>query len=278
MASVKLLCLQTTVSPRLRRRAGQLKLKLLKSESLNLEVVTVKRISKAVVGVLVPLILASLAAAATSDRKDDVDRIDNSARVFRSIMRTPDHAIPRDLLSSARCIAVIPGEKQAAFLVGAKYGKGIVTCRTPHGWSAPAFLSVAGGSYGFQIGASSTDIVMVFRSRHGLADLLSSKFRLGADATAAAGPVGRHVAAATNITLHSEILTYARSRGAFAGVSLNGAVVQPDDSGDAAMYGPSIRTKQILDGGVHVPVSARPLMIALRRYGPVPSERVARNP
>jgi SH3 domain-containing YSC84-like protein 1 len=237
----------------------------------------VKRITIFTVGVLLPLILASLAVAATSDRKDDMVRIDNATRVFRSIMRTPDHAIPDDLLSSASCIAIIPGEKQAAFLVGAKYGKGIVTCRTPHGWSAPAFLSVAGGSYGFQIGASSTDIVMIFKNRHGLADLLSDKFRVGADATAAAGPVGRHVAAATNITLHSEILTYARSRGAFAGVSLNGAVVQPDDSGDAAMYGPNVRTKQILDGAVHVPVSARRLIVALRHYGPVTGEKVASN-
>jgi SH3 domain-containing YSC84-like protein 1 len=235
----------------------------------------VKRITIFAVGVLLPLILASLAAAASSDRTQDVERMDHAARVFRSIMRTPDHAIPGDLLSSARCVAIIPGEKQAAFLIGAKYGKGIVTCRTPHGWSAPAFLSVAGGSYGFQIGASSTDIVMVFKNRHGLADLLSDKFRLGADATAAAGPVGRHVAAATNITLHSEILTYARSRGAFAGVSLNGAVVQPDDSGNAAMYGPNVRTRQILEGAVRVPVSARRLIVALRRYSPAAGEKVA---
>ncbi|HTV55843.1 MAG TPA: lipid-binding SYLF domain-containing protein [Terriglobia bacterium] len=234
-----------------------------------------KRLSKFTVGVLLPLILASLAAAASSDRTQDVERIDHATRVFHSIMRTPDHAIPSDLLSSARCIAIIPGEKQAAFLIGAKYGKGIVTCRTAHGWSAPAFLAIAGGSYGFQIGAASTDIVMIFRNRHGLADLLSDKFRVGADATAAAGPVGRHVAAATNITLHSEILTYARSRGAFAGISLNGAVVQPDDSGNAAMYGPNARTREILDGAVHAPVAARRLLVALRRYSPAPGETVA---
>jgi lipid-binding SYLF domain-containing protein len=237
----------------------------------------VKRIGLIMAGALLPVIFASLAAASTSDRRDDVERTDRAAQVFRSIMRTPDRAIPADLLSSARCIAIIPGEKQAAFLVGGKYGKGIVTCRTAHGWSAPAFLSIAGGSYGFQIGASSTDVVMVFKSRKGLADLLSSKFKIGADATAAAGPVGRHVSAGTNITLHSEILTYARSRGAFAGVSLNGAVVQPDDSGNAAMYGPNVRTNQILDGAVRVPASARPLISALRRYSPAAGEKVASN-
>jgi SH3 domain-containing YSC84-like protein 1 len=235
----------------------------------------VKRITTLMVGVLLPLMIGALAAAATSDRTQDIGRIDNAARVLRSIMRTPDHAIPDDLLSSARCIAIIPGEKQAAFLVGGKYGKGLVTCRTANGWSAPAFLSIAGGSYGFQIGASSTDIVMIFKSRKGLADLLSSKFRIGADATAAAGPVGRHVAAATNVTLHSEILTYARSRGAFAGVSLDGAVVQPDDSGDAAMYGPNARTREILSGHVRVPSSARPLIVSIDRYTHVERERAA---
>jgi SH3 domain-containing YSC84-like protein 1 len=244
-------------------------------ETLNLEVTNVKRTGLILAGALLPVIFASLAAAATSDRRQDVARIDQSIRVFRSIMETPDRAIPEDLLGSAKCIAIIPGEKQAAFMVGGKYGKGLVTCRTRHGWSAPAFLTIAGGSYGFQIGASSSDIVMVFRSRKGLADLLSSKFKVGADATAAAGPVGRHVSAATNITLHSEILTYSRSRGAFAGVSLNGAVVQPDDSGNASMYGPNIRTRQILDGAVHAPASARPLISTLMRYRATEPENVA---
>jgi lipid-binding SYLF domain-containing protein len=207
---------------------------------------------------------AAIAAPATS-RSDDLARIRASTEVFHEIMGTPDKAIPRNLLSSAKCIAIIPGEKKFAFMIGGSYGKGLVSCRTAHGWSAPAFLSVGGGSYGFQIGGSSTDIVMVFRNRRGLDSLLSDKFRIGADATAAAGPVGRHAAAATDIKLNSEILTYARSRGAFAGISLNGAVVQPDSSGNAALYGESARTKQIVDGGVAVPAAARRLTQELDR-------------
>jgi SH3 domain-containing YSC84-like protein 1 len=224
-----------------------------------------RRLAIMMAGVLV--FSASLAIPSTSDRRQDVARIQRSAEVFRSIMATPDHAIPRKLLHSAKCLAIIPGEKQAAFLVGGKYGKGLVTCRTANGWSAPAFLSLGGGSYGFQIGGSSTDIVMVFQNRNGLRSLLSDKFKLGATATAAAGPVGRDVSAGTDIKLHSEILTYARSRGAFAGVSLNGAVVQPDDSGNAALYGPDVTTRRILAGDEKVPSVADPLIRALDRYG-----------
>jgi SH3 domain-containing YSC84-like protein 1 len=236
------------------------------SINLKIEVPAMKRISILMTGGLLLAVLASLAMASTSDRRQDVARIRRSAEVFRSIMATPDHAIPRKLLHSARCLAIIPGEKQAAFLVGGKYGKGLVTCRTANGWSAPAFLSLGGGSYGFQIGGSSTDVVMVFENRNGLRELLSDKFRLGASATAAAGPVGRDVSAATDIKLHSEILTYARSRGAFAGVSLNGAVVQPDDSGNAAMYGAGVSTRQILAGHAKIPLAAHPLIHTLLRY------------
>ena len=225
-----------------------------------------KRIAILITGALLPVFFASLAMSSTSDRRQDVARIRRSAEVFQSIMATPDHAIPRKLLHSAKCIAIIPGEKQAAFLIGGKYGKGLVTCRTESGWSAPAFLSLGGGSYGFQIGGSSTDVVMVFENRNGVRELLSDKFKLGATATAAAGPVGRDVSASTDIKLHSEILTYARSRGAFAGVSLNGAVVQPDESGDTALYGSDVRTGQILAGDVKVPSAAGPLIHALSRY------------
>jgi SH3 domain-containing YSC84-like protein 1 len=225
-----------------------------------------KRTAIVITGALMPVFFASLAMSSTSNRREDVARIRRSAEVFQSIMATPDHAIPRKLLHSARCIAIIPGEKQAAFLVGGKYGKGLVTCRTGNGWSAPAFLSLGGGSYGFQIGGSSTDIVMVFENRSGLRELLSDKFRLGANAGAAAGPVGRDLSASTDIKLHSEILTYARSRGAFAGVSLDGAVIQPDESGDAGLYGSDMRTRQILAGDVKVPSVACPLIHALARY------------
>ncbi|MGH9356111.1 MAG: lipid-binding SYLF domain-containing protein [Terriglobia bacterium] len=208
----------------------------------------------------------TLVAMADSTKSDDVARVQSAAEVFHEIMATPDKAVPQELLESAKCVAIIPGEKKFAFIVGGKYGKGLVTCRTAHGWSAPAFLTVGGGSYGLQIGGASTDIVMIFRNRNGLDSLLSDKFKIGGSATAAAGPVGRHVSANTDIKLKAQILTYARSRGAFAGISLNGAVVQPDDSGNAALYGPNARTKQIVDGKVRVPREAHALIAELDRY------------
>jgi lipid-binding SYLF domain-containing protein len=183
-----------------------------------------------------------------------------SARVFREIMNTPDKAIPDELLESAKCIAIIPGEKKAAFIFGGSYGKGLATCRTPNGWSAPLFLAVGGGSWGLQIGGASTDIVMIIRSEHGMRSLLSDKFKIGADATAAAGPLGRQAAADTDVKLNAEILTYSRSKGAFAGISLDGAVVQADRTGDQAMYGANVERKQILDGAVAVPRAAQPLI------------------
>jgi lipid-binding SYLF domain-containing protein len=218
--------------------------------------------------ILLALLVAGAAGLtiASSNRSDDTARIQQSARVFHEIMATPDKAIPQELLESAKCIAIVPGEKQLAFIVGGKYGKGLVTCRTPKGWSAPAFLAVSGGSYGLQLGGSSTDIVMIFRSRSGLQSLLSDKFRIGAGATAAAGPVGRHASADTDIKLKAEILTYARSRGVFAGVSLNGAVVEPDQTGNAALYGPKARTKEIVDGEVPVPAVAHLLTSEISRY------------
>ena len=149
-----------------------------------------------------------------------------------------DKAIPQELLNSAQCIAIIPGELKFAFLVGGNYGKGLVTCRGATSWTAPVFLSVGGGSFGFQIGGSSTDFILVFRGRRGLTKLLSDKFKIGGDASAAAGPVGRSAAAGTDIELHAEILTYSRSRGVFAGVSLGGAVVKPDNAGNRRCTAP----------------------------------------
>ncbi len=201
---------------------------------------------------------------ASSDKNDDLSRINRAAEVFQQVMATPDKAVPQELLASAKCIAIIPGEKKFALGVGGNYGKGLVTCRTPTGWSAPLFLSVGGGSYGLQIGGESTDIVMIFRNKSGVDSLLSDKFKIGGDASAAAGPVGRHAEAGTDVKLNSEILTYSRSKGAFAGISLNGAVVQPDESGNTAMYGDkygnSVNRRAILDGQVPAPAAAKPLL------------------
>ncbi len=217
---------------------------------------------------MVTLLLAGMAVPvfAASGRQLDVDRIRNSRFAFEDIMNAPDKGIPQDLLGSAQCIAIIPGEKRAAFVFGGSYGRGLATCRTASGWSAPAFLMLSGGSFGFQIGGSSTDIIMVFRNRSGMNHLLSDKFKVGADATAAAGPVGRSAAAATDAEMHAEILTYSRSRGVFAGVSLNGAVVKPDRSANRAMYGADIEPVSILDGHVGVPAEARGMLDVIGRY------------
>src|SRR5271154_4741616 len=170
-------------------------------------------------------LLSGLTAFASSDREDDVTRTHRAAQVFQEIMSAPDKGIPHDLLNSAKCIAIIPGTLKFAFIFGGNYGRGVATCRTPHGWSAPMFVALDGGSVGYQIGGSSTDIVMIFRNDHALQNLLSDKFKLGGDASVAAGPVGRDAAADTDIKLSAEILTYSRAKGIFAGVSLDGAVV-----------------------------------------------------
>lgn len=204
-------------------------------------------------------------ARADSNRRQDIERIRSSRTVFHQIMSTPDKAIPQELLESAKCIAIIPAEKSAAFIFGGKYGKGLAICRTKHDWSAPAFLTITGGSFGFQIGGSSTDLVLLFRSRKGVQHLLSDKFKIGADATADAGPVGRHVSAGTDLWMHDEILTYSRSRGVFGGVSLSGAVVEPDQSGDRALYGANAHAEEILRGRVAVPKVARRLVSEIER-------------
>lgn len=212
------------------------------------------------------VISPAVAKAATSDRADDEARIQKSAQVFREIMNTPDKGIPQDLLASAKCIAIIPGDKKFAFIFGGNYGKGLAICRTARGWSAPLFLAVGGGSVGYQIGGSSTDLVMLFMNSHALQSLLSDKFKIGADASVAAGPVGRHATANTDIKLNAEILSYSRTKGVFAGVSLDGAEVQADHSGDKALYGSRITRQAILDGKVAVPVSARPLVREIAKY------------
>ena len=212
------------------------------------------------------LVLMGSQIATASDRDDDAARSQKAAEVFKAIMDTPDSAIPQDLLERAKCIAIIPGDKKFAFIFGGSYGRGLAICRTEHGWSAPVFLALDGGSVGYQIGGSSTDVVMLFMNEHALRSLLSDKFKLGADASVAAGPVGRNAAAATDLKLNAEILSYSRTKGIFAGVSLDGAVVQADKSGDAAMYGEGVERRQILDGKEAVPGSAEPLVHELHEY------------
>jgi lipid-binding SYLF domain-containing protein len=204
-----------------------------------------------------------------SDREDDINRTNKAAQVFKEIMSTPDQGIPQNLLESAKCIAIIPGDVKFAFIFGGSYGRGLATCRTEHGWSAPLFVAIDSGSVGYQIGGSSTDIVMLFMNDHALQSLMSDKFKLGADASVAAGPVGRNAAAGTDLKLNAEILSYSRSKGIFAGVSLDGAVMQADKSGDKAMYGDDVNRHEILDGKVAVPASARELVEELGGYAHV---------
>ncbi|MGD0757448.1 MAG: lipid-binding SYLF domain-containing protein [Candidatus Sulfotelmatobacter sp.] len=223
---------------------------------------------KRILAVTILIAIASLTAIA-SDRDDDVNRTQKAAQVFKEIMSTPDQGIPSNLLESAKCIAIIPGDKKFAFVFGGSYGRGIATCRTGHGWSAPMFVAIDSGSVGYQIGGSSTDIVMLFMNDHALQSLMSDKFKVGADASVAAGPVGRNAAAGTDLKLNAEILSYSRSKGIFAGVSLDGAVMQADKSGDKAMYGDDVNRHEILDGKVAAPASARALVEELGGYAHV---------
>jgi lipid-binding SYLF domain-containing protein len=223
---------------------------------------------KHILAVTILIAIASLTAVA-SDREDDVNRTQKATQVFKEIMNTPDQGIPSNLLESAKCIAIIPGDKKFAFVFGGSYGRGIATCRTGHGWSAPMFVAIDSGSVGYQIGGSSTDIVMLFMNDHALQSLMSDKFKLGADASVAAGPVGRNAAAGTDLKLNAEILSYSRSKGIFAGVSLDGAVMQADKNGDKAMYGDDVNRHEILDGKVAVPASARGLVEELGGYAHV---------
>jgi lipid-binding SYLF domain-containing protein len=219
-------------------------------------------LKRILIGTLLALLVTLTAVA--SDREDDVNRTNKAAKVFQEIMNTPDQGIPSDLLRSAKCIAIIPGDVKFAFIFGGSYGRGLATCRTGHGWSAPMFVAIDGGSVGYQIGGSSTDIVMLFMNDHALQSLLSDKFKLGADASVAAGPVGRNAAAGTDLKLSAEILSYSRAKGVFAGVSLDGAVMQADKSGDKSMYGHDVNRHEILNGQETVPASARPLLHEIR--------------
>jgi lipid-binding SYLF domain-containing protein len=209
------------------------------------------------------LILPAISSA--SDREDDISRTQHAAQVFQEIMNAPD-SIPHDVLNKARCVAIIPGDKKFAFIFGANYGRGVAICRTATGWSAPLFLAVEGGSVGYQIGGSSTDLILLFMNEHALHSLLSDRFKLGGDVSVAAGPVGRNATASTDLKLTAEILSYSRSKGIFAGVSLDGTVVQADKSGDRATYGPDVTRHNILDGSVPVPAHAHLLVNELQKY------------
>jgi lipid-binding SYLF domain-containing protein len=186
------------------------------------------------------------------------------------MMRASDHGIPQDLLNKAKCVVVIPGMKKAGFIFGGKYGRGFAVCRRAggSGWSAPAAMQVEGGSFGFQIGASETDVALLVMNDGGMKHLLSDKFTLGGEATVAAGPVGRDTAAQTDVELHAEMLSYSRTRGLFAGISLEGATLAPDPDTNREMYGHDVTNREILTGNFKAPAAAAKFERALHRESP----------
>jgi lipid-binding SYLF domain-containing protein len=195
-------------------------------------------------------------------------RLQNATLSFSEVMHEPDRGIPRDLFDKSRCIVIIPGVKKAAFIVGGKYGRGFVSCRRngTGRFGTPAAVRIEGGSYGLQIGGSSTDVFMLIMNEGGMRKLLSDKFTIGGEAEAAAGPVGRDTSANTDVLLHAEILSWSRSRGLFAGLSLEGSTLRPDGSEDSKLYGESTSNEQILRGDLKTPRGARPLVAELNRY------------
>ncbi len=203
-------------------------------------------------------------------RQDDVNRLNASVAVLQEIMSVPDKAIPQDLLNRAQCIAVVPSLKKGAFVVGAQYGKGYFSCRTSNnqGWTAPASIRVEGGSFGFQIGGQETDVVMLVMNPRGEQHLLNTQFTLGGDASIAAGPVGRTVAANTDPTMGAEILSWSRSHGVFAGVSLQGATIREDMDDNQGLYGRRLTNRDIIQGNVAVPPAARPFVNYLEQLSP----------
>jgi lipid-binding SYLF domain-containing protein len=206
-------------------------------------------------------------AFAGSDREDTVDRMQKSVEVVQSIMSTPDKGIPEDVLNGAKCIVVVPNLLKGGFIFGGKHGRGVATCRTPEGWSAPAFVSVGGGSWGLQIGVEGVDLIMLVMNDKGLQHLLSSKFELTGEGSVAAGPIGRQTSAGTDILLRTEVLTYARSKGVFAGLTLEGAVVEQDNDSTRAIYGHPMMFRSILSGKVQAPASSVAFLKAVSEAG-----------
>lgn len=214
------------------------------------------------------LCVAACAASAyaASSRTDLNDRLEKARLVIEQLSQTPDKGVPDGIIKKAVCVAVVPSLKKAAFIVGGQYGQGVATCRTGHGWSGPVFLRMAGGSFGLQIGGQGTDLVLVAVNEHGLQDLLKSKFKIGGDAAATAGPVGRNAQADTSLNLTAELLTYSRSKGIFAGIDLDGTSVTQNQDDTDVFYGGSHSFHDILAGQVPVPASARPFVRTVASY------------
>jgi SH3 domain-containing YSC84-like protein 1 len=222
------------------------------------------------------LMFAGLAWA--GDDKDDSDinkRIQASANVLNEIMATPDKAVPDKIMNDARCIAVVPSMVKVAIVFGGNHGKGVATCRTATGWSAPAPITITGGSWGLQLGGQAVDLVMIVTNDQGMQHLLSSKFKLGADASAAAGPVGRDATADTDVKMRAEVLTYSRARGLFAGIDLSGAVINQDKDETRILFGKMVPFETILSGNVPAPSGSDAFLSAVRKYSTQAKDQAA---
>src|SRR5208337_2579431 len=218
------------------------------------------------------VVIGLAAAAVAADEKTTAkeskaqDRVQAAADVLNEIQAAPDQGIPEEVLGSAECVAVVPSMLKAGFVVGARYGRGLASCRTPKGWSAPAFFSVKGGSFGLQIGGQAVDLVMLIMNNDGMRKLLSSQFKLGADASVAAGPVGRHAAADTDWKMRAQVLSYSRARGIFAGVALDGAAIHQDRDSTQEFYGHMVTVKSALQGETAAPPEAYPFLSTLAKW------------
>lgn len=213
---------------------------------------------------LVTLLTFASLGWADSTRESSIDRLDSAGKVLNQIMAAPDKGIPEEVLEHARCVAVVPHMIKGGLVLGAENGRGVATCRTAKGWSAPAFFAITGGSGGLQIGLEGVDLIMIIQNEKGMQKMLASNFQLGADASAAAGPVGRHASANTDWKLDTEVLTYSRAKGAFAGLTLSGASIRRDDDSMQAIYGRPVTTRDALLGKVAAPAAAQSFLNAVR--------------
>ncbi len=218
----------------------------------------------------VALMITLAAGSAGLAKEKTAERLDDAADVMKEIMETSDKGIPQDLMNKAQCIIIVPGLKKGAFIVGGKYGKGFVNCRkeSGEGWTSPAAVRVEGGSVGFQIGGSETDVVLLVMNERGMKKLLTSKFTLGGETEVAAGPVGRDASAQTDALMHAEMLSWSRSRGVFAGISLEGATLREDLDDNKEMYGKEYSNADILKGTLPLPPPAEKLNSLLDKYSP----------
>lgn len=222
---------------------------------------------------MIVLLIALSTTAFAAETSKAVQRVQSAADVLNEIESAPDQGIPEEILGSAECVAVVPSMLKGGFIVAARYGRGVASCRTEKGWSAPAFFGIEGGSFGFQIGGQAVDLVMLVMNKQGMENLLSSKFQLGADASVAAGPVGRHAAADTDWKMRAQVLTYSRARGVFAGVSLAGARVKQDKDTTREFYGRMVPFRTSLTGEIPAPNTAYPFLDSLAKWAKRAAEK-----